>query len=195
MDELFPKIQKSIETLIEDEEGNIPGNRLLMLGTMVIILGSLFSTEAFAGHRSHSSHRSHQSHSSGSGGGHESHVSHQSHESHSSSTDWHSNHSNHASHISHTSHSNTGAHSNSRYSTEGDVTYGTTASEINGITAPPVSMSQEIFKLPDINQNIQSPKGTPGATIIPNLAVPAATPEAKIDSGEIKIPPETEAIE
>ena len=50
MDELFPKIQKSIETLIEDEEGNIPGNRLLMLGTMVIILGSLFSTEAFAGH-------------------------------------------------------------------------------------------------------------------------------------------------
>ena len=25
MDELFPKIQKSIETLIEDEEGNING--------------------------------------------------------------------------------------------------------------------------------------------------------------------------
>ena len=37
MDELFPKLQKGIETLIEDEEGNIPGNKLLMLGTMVII--------------------------------------------------------------------------------------------------------------------------------------------------------------
>lgn len=195
MDELFPKIQKSIETLIEDEEGNIPGNRLLMLGTMVIILGSLFSTEAFAGHRSHSSHRSHQSHSSGSGGGHESHVSHQSHESHSSSTDWHSNHSNHASHISHTSHSNTGAHSNSRYSTEGDVTYGPSAAAIDGITAPPVSMSEALFKLPEINQNIQAPKGTPGAAIIPNLAVPVATPATKIDSGNMKIPPETEAIE
>ena len=32
MDELFPKFQKSIENLIEDEEGNIPGKKLLVLG-------------------------------------------------------------------------------------------------------------------------------------------------------------------
>ena len=56
MDELFPKIQKSIENLIEDEEGNIPGKKLLMLGTMVMILGSLIPMNVFAGHRSHSSH-------------------------------------------------------------------------------------------------------------------------------------------
>ena len=36
MDELFPKLQKGIETLIEDEEGNIPGNKLLMLGSVLI---------------------------------------------------------------------------------------------------------------------------------------------------------------
>ena len=70
MDELFPKIQRSIETLIEDEEGNIPGNKLLALGTMILILGTLFPLQAFADHRSHSSHKSHSSHSSGSGGGH-----------------------------------------------------------------------------------------------------------------------------
>lgn len=53
MDELFPKFQKNIENLIEDEEGNIPGSKLLMLGTMIIVLGSLLSVDAFAGHRSH----------------------------------------------------------------------------------------------------------------------------------------------
>ena len=41
MDELFPKFQKSIENLIEDEEGNIPGKKLLVLGTMIVVLGSL----------------------------------------------------------------------------------------------------------------------------------------------------------
>ena len=191
----FPHIAESIDQFLNDEEGSIPRNKILTVGSMIIILGVLMAGEAFAGHRSHSSHRSHQSHSSGSGGGHESHVSHQSHESHSSSVDRHSNHNNHSNHISHTSHSNTGAHSNSRYSTEGDVVYGPSASSIDGITAPPVSMSEALFNIPVINQNIQSPKGTPGAAIIPNLAVPLATPATKIDSGNMKIPPETETIE
>ena len=34
-DELFPRFQKGIENLIEDEEGNIPGRKLLVLGTMM----------------------------------------------------------------------------------------------------------------------------------------------------------------
>ncbi len=125
-DELFPEIKRNIENLIEDEEGNIPGKKLLMLGTMVIILGSLFSTEVFAGHRSHRSHSSHRS----SRRGHSSHTSHGSHGSthsnaHSNhgSHNSHASHSNHSNHQSHTSHSNTGSHSNSRYSAEGDVTY------------------------------------------------------------------------
>ena len=52
-DELFPKFQKNIENLIEDEEGKIPGKKLLMLGTLMVVLGNLLSIDAFAGHRSH----------------------------------------------------------------------------------------------------------------------------------------------
>lgn len=174
MDELFPKIQKSIENLIEDEEGNIPGKKLLMLGTMVVILGSLFPLDVLAGHRSHSSHKSHSSHISGHGiGGHESHVSHQ----------------------SHTSHSNTGSHSNSRYSAEGDVSYAPAASTIKGISVPPVATTEEMFKLPDVNQNIEVPNGTPGTGILPNLAVPASTVGTKIEVGDAHKPSPTEKIE
>ena len=85
MDSLFPEIKKNIENLIEDEEGNIPGKKLLMLGTMMVILGNLLSIDAFAAHRSHSSHVSHSSHSSGSYGySHSNHGSHESHQSHQS---------------------------------------------------------------------------------------------------------------
>ena len=202
MDELFPKIKKSIETLIEDEEGNVPGNKLMVLGTMVLILGTLFPLQVFAGHRSHvshSSHGSHTSHSSGSGGhsSHESHVSHQSHESGSS----HSNHSNHASHsdhgshASHTSHANTASHSNSRFSAEGDVAYAPAASTIQGVTVEPVATTEQMFQLPVINQNIETPNGTPGTGIIPNLAVPASTPGVKFESGELHTPSSTEIAE
>ncbi|MEI3319570.1 MAG: His-Xaa-Ser repeat protein HxsA3 [Eubacterium sp.] len=47
------EIKKNIENLIEDEEGDIPGKKLLMLGTMMVILGNLLSIDAFAAHRSH----------------------------------------------------------------------------------------------------------------------------------------------
>ena len=78
----FPRVQKSIETFLNDEEGNIPRNKLLMIGSMVILMGILFMNEAFAAHRSHSSHSSHSSHKS--------HSSHRSHSNHSN----HGNHSN-----------------------------------------------------------------------------------------------------
>ena len=194
MDDLFPRIQKNIETLIEDEEGNIPGNKLLALGTMVLILGTLFPLQGFAGHSSHRSHSSHKSHSSGSGGGHESHVSHQSHQSHQSGSD-HSNHSNHGSHASHTSHSNTGAHSNSRYSAEGDVAYAPTASTIQGISVEPIRTTEELFQLPVVNQNIESPNGTPGSGIIPNISMPASTVGVKMNPGDLDKPPATDIVE
>ena len=87
----FPHLQKSIEDFLLDEEGNIPRNKILAIGSMMIVLGVLFADNAFAAHRSHSSHRSHTSHSSGSGsrgsgGYHSSHQSHQSHQSHVSSS-------------------------------------------------------------------------------------------------------------
>lgn len=183
MDDLFPKLQKSIEHLIEDEEGNIPGNKLLMLGTLVVILGSLLSIDAFAKHRSHSSHSSHRSHSSHSSGSHgNSHYNHGSHESHQS-------------HQSHTSHSNTTSHSNSLYSAEGDVTYrAPSASKVPGITAPPVQVSGDKFSLPKINETIEMPNGTPGSSIIPTLSMPSSSPVTKIDAEDIHTPPPTEEI-
>ena len=178
MDKLFPEFQKSIENLIEDEEGNIPGNKLLALGTMIIILGSLMTMDAFAAHRSHSSH---SSHSSGSHGN--SHSNHGSHESHQS-------------HQSHTSHSNTGSHSNSRYSAEGDVSYSApAASNVPKISEPTVEMTADSLGLPEVNQNIQLPNGTPISSILPAFAVPASTVTSKMDSMEMNTPSSTDPIE
>ena len=81
-DSFFPKVKKSITAFLYEEEGNIPRNKLLTLGSMILLLSILYADEAFAGHRSHSSHSSHGSHGSSSHGS--SHGSHSSHESHSS---------------------------------------------------------------------------------------------------------------
>lgn len=81
---LFPKVQRSITDFLLDQEGNIPRNKILTVGSMMVLLTVLMAQDAFAKHSSHSSHKSHSSHSSGSGGhsSHESHVSHVSHSSH-----------------------------------------------------------------------------------------------------------------
>lgn len=179
MDSLFPEIKKNIENLIEDEEGNIPGKKLLMLGTMMVILGNLLSIDAFAAHRSHSSHVSHSSHSSGSYG--YSHSNHGSHESHQS-------------HQSHTSHSNTSSHSNSKYSSEGDVSYGPSASQIPTVKTP-VGTTEKMFKVPDINDNIQIPKGTPVSEFVPTLAVPASSSGTNMNVDNLKTPSSTEKVE
>lgn len=196
MNEIFPKIQKGIENLIEDEEGNIPGSKLLFLGTIMMVLGSLLSVDGFAAHRSHSSHQSHSSHrssSSGSyGGGTRSHASgyttHSSHESHTS-------HDSHQSHISHTSHSNTASHSNSRYSAEGDVTYAPPAASIPSVASPPAVSNQDMFHLPDVNENIQNPNATPTSSIIPALSTPDSSPGIQLDTEELTAPASTEKTE
>ena len=190
IDELFPKFQKNLENLIEDEDGNIPGKKLLVLGTMIVVLGSLMSIDVFAGHGSHRSHVSHSSHRSGSG--HSNHGSHESHVSHTSHSD-HGSHSNtHSSHASHTSHSNTSAHSNSAYSSEGDVTYKAPAiSSIPTVKTPVVTTTADTFKLPEVNQNVEVPNGTPTSSIMPSLAVPASSIETKIDASEIIHQPST----
>lgn len=180
-DFIFPTIKKSLDQLIEDQEGNIPGNKLLLLGTMIVILGSLLSVDAFAAHRSHSSHVSHSSHKSGSGHGN----SHYSHGSHSS----------HESHQSHTSHSNTGSHSNSRYSAEGDVKYSApSAYSVPGISIQPVQSTAETFKLPEVNQNIEVPNSTPTSSIMPAFSVPATSVTPKIDADQLHAPSPTEDI-
>lgn len=179
MDDMFPKLKKNIENLIEDQEGNIPANKLLMIGTLVVVFGSLMATEVFAAHRSHSSHSSHSSHGSGSHGSHSNHGSHESHQSHQS----------------HTSHSNTASHSNSLYSSEGDVTYSApSASKVPGISVPAVETTQETFALPNVNQNIEMPNSTPTSSIMPSLGVPATSVGTKIDAGDIHKPSATEKI-
>lgn len=147
----FPEIKKSIEDFIYEEEGNIPRNKVVALGTMLLVMSLLMYDEVFAGHRSHSSHGSHQSHSSGSGGGHGSHESHVSHSSHSSgsgstgggtdnSTPAHGSHSNHSNHASHSnvSHHNvaksaTGTHANTTVTTQvPDIS----VEDVSGIQVP-----------------------------------------------------------
>lgn len=183
-EELFPQISKSLSQLIEDQEGNIPGKKLLMLGTMIIVLSSFLSIDAFAAHRSHSSHQSHSSHRSGSG--HSNHASHSDHGSHGS----------HESHASHTSHSNAGSHSNSLYSSEGDVTYSApSVSDIPGVTDVPVQTTSDTFTLPVINESFDQPNITPTSTILPSLAVPATTPGVNIDAGSIHKPSVTDKVE
>ena len=93
------------------------------------------------------------------------------------------------------SHSNTGSHSNSRFTSEGDVTYAPAASTIPGVTTGPVKTTDQIFQLPNINQNIETPNNTPGSGILPNLAVPASTLSTKIDAGELHKPSATDAVE
>lgn len=174
MNNMFPEFRKNIENLIEDEEGNIPGKKLLMLGTMMIVLGNLLSIDAFAAHGSHGSHTSHSSHSSGSHGSssHGNHVSHVSHHSHTSGT-----------HSSHGSGSTHGSHAS-----------GPSAAQIPNVKAP-VTSSDEIFKLPNINEQIQIPKGTPTTQLVPTLAVPASSVGTQMELGEIHKPVATEEID
>lgn len=50
-DSFFPKVKKSITDFLYEEEGNIPRNKLLTLGSMILLLSILYADEAFAGHR------------------------------------------------------------------------------------------------------------------------------------------------
>lgn len=149
-DKIFPKIKKSINDFINDEDGSTTRSKLISVGSMVLLMTIFAGIDAYAAHSSHKSHSSHSSTSYYRG-----HVSHTSHTSHTSSTHSnhgsHSNHSNHASHSSHTSHANTSSHSNSLYSSEGDVTYGPDVSDIPGIETP---QSTEEYAKITINDKI-----------------------------------------
>lgn len=118
----FPHIQEAITNFLYDEEGNIPRNKVLTIGAMVIVLGILMTDDVFAGHRSHSSHTSHSSHGSHSSGSGE-HISHQSH-------------------VSHTSHvsSSSGGLGHSSGSTGGTAAHGDHANHVtHNNVAPPIS--------------------------------------------------------
>lgn len=140
---LFLEIKKSIEDFIYEEEGNITRNKVIAMGTMMLILSLMMYDEVFAAHRSHSSHSSHASHSSGSGGG--IHGSHESHVSHSS-------------HVSSSGHSSHGSHSNSTYSNHAASKSATTA-------APKVVKP----KVPDVKLDDVSNILTPNANEVSDI--------------------------
>lgn len=188
VEEMFPKFKKNISDLIEDEEGNIPGNKLLMLGTMIVVLGSMMQMDAVqAVHGSHKSHASHQSGSSGSHGN-ANHSSHRSHSSHSS----HSNHSNHASHSNGTSGTYTGSGSFAGGSSSNSAA--SAAASVPTIKSAPATANADTFKLAGINQTIQLPNGTPASSVIPTLAVPTSSSAAQVDAQIRHKPSATEKI-
>ena len=182
---VFPQVKKTIDKLIEDEDGSIPAGKLLTIGTLVIIMAGLLSIDVFAKHGSHSSHSSHASHSSSSY-----HGSHSN--SHSSHSQYHGSH---ASHGSHTSHSNTTSHSNANYSASGDYSTPTapSASTISGktISTPEVlsnTTSGNGMVVPDIIHQIQTPQigdGNPVYIVGQPLNTPLPTNETVIASPEI----------
>lgn len=187
----FPSIKKSIDTFIQDEDGSIPRGKLVSLGTFFLLMSAVLSAEA--GHSSHRSHQSHRSHSSGSGG-HSSHYSHSSgthnshssythssHSSHSSSTSGvtHSNHSSHYnvlptathySHGSHSSHSNTTSHSNSQYSSRGDLVV-TPAPDVSGING--IGKLFELDYSP--SENFDTPSEPAISVLAPNTSIKGTT--------------------
>lgn len=64
----FPQIKKSITDFIYEEEGDISRNKLMFIGSLLVIASVMsFGDNAFATHRSHSSHSSHSSSSYGGG--------------------------------------------------------------------------------------------------------------------------------
>lgn len=127
----FPEIKKSIQNYLYEEEGNITRNKLLMVGSLAVVMSVLFALDAEAGHRSHSSHSSHRSSSHGSG--HESHVSHQSHQSGSG-------------HSSHSSNSH-GSHSSGSHSS-GGAAHNNTSAAATTPTYPEVLIPQQTHDTP-----------------------------------------------
>lgn len=52
--DMFPKVKKEIINFINDEEGNITRNKILAVGSMVILLSIIAGINAQAAHSSHS---------------------------------------------------------------------------------------------------------------------------------------------
>lgn len=59
--DMFPRVKKEIINFINDEEGNITRNKILAVGSMVILLSIIAGINAQAAHSSHSSHSSTES--------------------------------------------------------------------------------------------------------------------------------------
>ena len=43
----YPLVQKALKSFVEDEEGNIPAKKLLSIGSLIILLGTILSIDIF----------------------------------------------------------------------------------------------------------------------------------------------------
>ncbi len=75
------------------------------------------------------------------------------------------------------------------------MTYAPKASKIKGVSVPPVETAEDMFRLPDVNENIEVPNGTPGSGILPYLSMPSPTTGSKIDAGSLHMPSPTDVVE
>ena len=57
-----------------------------------------------------------------------------------------------------------------------------------------VDNPNDAFALPDVDQNIEHPSGTPVSGALPSFAVPTASIETKMDIGDINTPTATERV-
>jgi ABC-type Zn2+ transport system substrate-binding protein/surface adhesin len=109
-DDIFPHVKHAVEDFLFDEEGNIPRNRMLTIGSMMLILSMLLAEPVFAKHRTHYTHRTHSTHSTHSSSTHGSHSTHSTHSTHVT----HADHATHVTHGTHSTHANYApSHSNS----------------------------------------------------------------------------------
>lgn len=77
---------------------------------------------------------------------------------------------------------------------KGNVSYGPSASQVPTVKTP-VGTTEKMFKVPDINDNIQIPKGTPVSEFVPTLAVPASSSGTNMNVDNLKTPSSTEKVE
>ena len=56
-------------------------------------------------------------------------------------------------------------------------------------------MTADTFKLPEVNQNVEVPNGTPTSSIMPSFAMPASTSGVKIDANDLQAPSLTDEIQ
>ena len=144
-EEIFPKIQKNISDFLNEEEGNISRSKVIMVGSIMVILGAILADSiiASAKHGSHGSHGSQGSHGSHASSAHSSHISGESHSNHYS----HESHASHASHVSST-------HSSYTYDTDTSIHSGGTATHSSIINADGFELSLPLQpnNSPDINE-------------------------------------------
>lgn len=59
----IPKIKRSIEDFVTEEDGSILRNKVIAIGSIMVIMGLLMlPDDAYAAHSSHKSHSSHARH-------------------------------------------------------------------------------------------------------------------------------------